>query len=473
MCSKEDISGVVEGEMISLKNTNSAHNVLASISEHSEKAWLLLLWLIILSERIAFTIWDKTGQSFIVIDSQFYYQSGLDLVRTGRLIYRGCPTALIMPGTSVLIGILSLFFQDGPDLMYATRILWFLMGSLVPLITYSALRLYTGHWAAFFGAAVYLLPWHVQIDCFLLTECPYYLFFALALFYTLKMGESKERKYIWCWSFSILAGLMFRPNILIFVLFSFAYLVLNHYSLQDIIKRAGILTIVLALFIIPWTIRNWQLYHAFIPVTYGANSPLLEGSYQGVDVPSDDELGTFGRNFDVYSVVSDKRPDLIDKEGHVYDPEMQQYADMLVAGELAHFRLNAWRKLRPLSFLKSYLYVKPRLILNWVWYYMELGGISFDTAHRMRQLGLLFCMLSVGLSLKRKRYVKQTAFLAISYIINVFILASSYVIDRYAQMIMPYRYLLGGIGLQLILETFEKERRKKGIHKGEISEVDC
>lgn len=434
------------------------------INISGEQWWLFLLWLLVLSERIAFTIWDKTGQSFIVSDSEYYYQSGLDLIRTGRLIYRGCPTALIMPGISVLIGLLSLVFSEGLPLLYSIRVLWLLMGSLVPLILYRTMRLFSGHWPALLVAAVYLMPWHVQIDCFLLTECPYYLFFSLALYYTLKMGEDDSLRLVWCWAISVLAGLMFRPNILILVVFSFVWLIIRQkYTWREIGRRAIVLCTVLAIFIIPWTIRNWHLYHAFIPVSYGAANPLFEGTYQGVDIPTEKEMGEYLPGFDAYAAVSAKRPDLVDVDGNVFNPEMQQYVDMLVVGELAHFRLRAWWGLRPTSFLTSYLYVKPRQIVNWVWYYIELGGISFAAAHRMRQMGFLFCICSVCLSVKRKRFVKQTVFLASAYFANLYLLASSYAIDRYAQMIMPYRYLLCGFGLELLITEIRDLHKRRGI----------
>lgn len=435
-----------------------------STTKLSGEQWcLILLWLLVLSERIAFTIWDQTSQSFIVSDSEYYYQSGLDLIRTGRLIYRGCPTALIMPGISALIGLLSLVFPEGVPLLYSVRVLWILMGSLVPVVLYRTLRLYTGHWPALLASAVYLMPWHVQIDCFLLTECPYYLFFALALYYTMKMGEDDSYRYVWGWAISVLAGLMFRPNILVFIVFSLAWLILiQKYTWKELGYRVAVLCVVLGVFLVPWTIRNWQLYHAIIPVSYGSANPLYEGTYQGIDIPTEQEMGEYLPGFDAYAAVSAKRPDLLNADGKVYNPEMQQYVDMLVVGELAHFRLRAWLGLNPTSFLKSYLYVKPRQIINWVWYYIELCGISFIAAHKMRQIGCFFCILSVCISIRRKRYVMQTVFLSVAYCINLYLLASSYAIDRYAQMIMPYRYLICGFGLELLSVVIKGIRRRSG-----------
>ena len=419
---------------------------------------MLLLWLIVILERFAFTIWDKTSQSFIISDSLNYYRSGIDLMQTGRLIYRGCPTALIMPGISVLIGTLSLIFPEGSALIYAIRTFWILMGSLVPLFIYKALRLYTGKLAAIIGASVYLFPWHVQIDCFLLTECPYYLFFAISLYLTLRMRGRRDPLSIWLWAFSILAALMFRANILIFAVFCFFYFgVFLRFPGKELIHCAAVLCFALALFIVPWSIRNYHLYHAFIPVTYGASNPMFEGTYQGEAFPTDDEVYALDPTFNVYAKVSAKRPDLLDSEGHVFNPEMQQYVDMLVAGELAHHRLQSWWTLRPLSLLKTYFYTKPRMILNWVWYYIELCGISYSVAHRLRQFGLFFCLLTAVLSFYKKKHQRLVTFLWLSYLLNLYILSTSYAVDRYAQMIMPFRYLLCGLGFDLLITSIFKK----------------
>ena len=428
----------------------------------SDAGLMLLLWLAVIAERLLFTAMDRTEYSMIVSDSSFYYQSGLDLIRTGQLIYRGYPTALIMPGISVLIGLLSLVFPEGLPLMYAIRFLWILMGSLVPLFLYRSIRLFAPKGCALLGSTVYLMPWHVQIDCFLLTECPYYLFFAMAFFYMLKMGEDARPRWTLFYALSVFGALMFRANILIFTAFTLLYLLVFKPRFRALLpRRALTVFLVLALFMVPWSIRNYRLYHAFIPVTYGAGNPLWEGTYQGEDPPSDEEIAALGEDFDAVAVLAEKRPDLLDAQGRVHDVRTTQYVEILINREIGLYRLRTWWRLRPLGLLKSYLYVKPRSILNWVWYYIELPVISIAAAHRLRQLGFLFCALSFVLSFVLKKHRGPIVFLTAAYFINLLLLGTSYAIDRYAQMIMPYRYLLMGLGLELLWEALRRLRRRK------------
>ena len=135
--------------------------------------------------------------------------------------------------------------------------------------------------------------------------------------------------------------------------------------------------------------------------------------------------------------------------------------EILINREIGLYRLRTWWRLRPLGLLKSYLYVKPRMILNWVWYYIELPVVSIAMAHRLRQLGFLFCGLSFVLAFALKKHRRLIVFLTVAYFLNLLLLSTSYAIDRYAQMIMPYRYVLLGIGLDLLRDAWRRIRQKK------------
>ena len=398
---------------------------------------LLLLWLLAFGLRMLYSLWDQTAYSLIISDAVNYYRSGLDFIRTGRILFRGRPTALIMPGTPVLIGLVSLLFPEGPSLLWALRILWMFMGSLVPLFLYRSLRLFAPRWCAFAGSLVYLLPWHVEIDGYLLTECPYYLFFAMALYFTLKLGEEDRARDRWGYALSTLAALMFRPNILIFTVFSFLYWLIRRRSGKEFLRRGVLLCAVLAVFIVPWTLRNARLYHDFIPVSYGAWNPMMEGSFQG-GAPSSEEMYALEPEFNPYTVLREERPDLINGEGQALNPELQEYATMRVNREVGRHRLRLWWKTDPVGLLKAYLYIKPRSVLNWVWYYIE-WGIPIPAAHDLRILGFCFCGLSFVLAFVLKKHRRLIAFLTFTYFANLLLLSTSYVIDRYAQMLMPYR----------------------------------
>ena len=65
------------------------------------------------------------------------------------------------------------------------------------------------------------------------------------------------------------------------------------------------------------------------------------------------------------------------------------------------------------------------------------------------------------LSLALKKHRRLILFLTFTYFANLLLLSTSYAIDRYAQMIMPYRYLIMGLGLDLLRELAARLRAKR------------
>ena len=425
----------------------------------SERLDPALIWAVMLAERILYSIWDKTYFSIANADSTGYYASGLYFARTGTICYPPeVPTALVMPGTTVGIGLLALVFPDGPALVWAIRIVWILLGSLTPVYIYKSVRLFAPRIWAILAAAAYLLPWYVEIDGFLLSECPSYLLFSIALYYGLKIGEGdSSRNAAMKYGLAVLAGTLFRANTLLLLVFMTGWWILRgRLSVREVLSRLAVAGMLLALFLVPWTIRNYRLFYNFIPVTYGSSNPVYEGTFRGEGFPTYEELEERNDGYDVNAVVRAQHPELYQDDGTLIHDYLWQYEGSLCAGVLAKYRMNLWFQLRPGSFLKSYLYLKPKWILNWVWYYVEIMGISLETACRIRQINLLLCLLGGITALCLKRFRKITLFLGITYVINLYIVASSFPIDRYAQAIMPYRIILGGISCYLLYLGFQR-----------------
>ena len=85
-------------------------------------------------------------------------------------------------------------------------------------------------------------------------------------------------------------------------------------------------------------------------------------------------------------------------------------------------------------------------------------GISLQTAVRLRQGNLLLCLLAAVLSLVRKKLRRPVWFLGLAYVVNLYIVAASLPLDRYGQAIMPYRLVLGALGLYLIADFLRGRR---------------
>ena len=218
-------------------------------------------------------------------------------------------------------------------------------------------------------------------------------------------------------------------------------------------KRVLIVCLILAVFIVPWTIRNYYHFNDFVPVTYGAANPLMEGTYQ-YEFPEifDDSIpeARFREKFGHY----------YDENGQLKDPEVQEYLNSMLYKEQAKYRIKTWMNYDLGSFLKTYFVMKPRLILNWAWYWSDFG---YEIIQMLRRINCLFCIFTVILAFVVKRFRFAVSYLTISYIINLLMICTSLAIDRYAQMIMPYRYLIAGIGIYLVADILYSIFKKKGL----------
>ena len=150
-----------------------------------------------------------------------------------------------------------------------------------------------------------------------------------------------------------------------------------------LLRRAGVLALALLLFLVPWTLRNARAFGAFVPLTYGAGQPMLQGTYQGEGFPLDEELDyetnvhqvMLSRYAAYYRDEAQPREAdtdsayalLYDPLGEVKDEQNAQYLSMQRDGLKARYRLRRWWERSPGSLLKSYLLIKPRWTLNWAW----------------------------------------------------------------------------------------------------------
>jgi hypothetical protein len=305
----------------------------------------------------------------------------------------------------------------------------------------------------------------------LLTETPYMFFLSLSVYETLYLGECFEKKHAIRYLLVYMAGLMFRTNMLLLPLFTGVYLLCRHMSFRVLLKPAAVLCCALLLFVVPWTVRNYLQFGAFIPITYGGGNPFLLGTYQGEGYPSDEELDY---ETNVSNVIharyasyfrAEKQPwtadqdtayyiEHFDPDGEVKELKNAQFLSLQADGIKAKYRVREWRQRDLTGFLKSYLLIKPRWLLNWSWAWEEAFHVPYQTLHRLSQVNAVFCVLTVLLSLAKKKYRAPVLFLSISYLVSIYLYATAFVSDRYASTLMLFRYALAGFGISLLLERW-------------------
>ena len=395
-------------------------------------------------------------------DDVAYIRSGIVFAQSGVIsVWTDCPTALIMPGTTLVAGAMSLLFGEGVAYLTAVKLLWMLLGSLSAWFLYKAMRLYLpGGWALFAAAAL-LMPNRAWMDTIFSTETPYTFFFLANFYYMLKLRWDRSLRCTLLYSLSFVLALMFRANIVVMPVFALVYLLLCRVDRRELARRGLLFLALAALCLAPWTIRNYRVFDAFIPISYGAGNPTLKGSYQGTTAPADETLD-YETNVD--RVLRDKYARYYDENGDFLTASYEQYVGAMADRLKAAYRMRVWAERDPGGFLRAYLWEKPTCMLTWIYYWGPWQEQILPFANLLSKLNFIVCALGVPAAFYMKRKREILVFLCAAYWVNLYIIGMSYAVERYAALLMPLRYMAGAVSLYLLcaLPRFLRERRHAG-----------
>ena len=418
--------------------------------------WSILLLLIVIIVLHCFTFLELGFDYNLNSDDISYINSGVTFFKTGQITMHGDISAQIMPGMTFLIAFFCLIFGTGSLLMLSLKVFWIFMGILSVFVLYKIIRLYTNQYVATFGCIFFLSLDYIWMNNLILTETPFILTFMLLIYHSLKLSLNKKTKdYIMIIVWYILC-LFIRPNIALFPIFLFIYLIICKYDIKLLLKQAFIAGGILLLVLIPWIYRNYKLFDAFIPLTYGTGNPLLLGTYQGYGYPLDEEL-------DYKTNVDDK----MSKEMRKYLNEevdqknyLKRYYLLEYDGMKARYRMSEWWKRDKVSMLKSYLIEKPKILIKSNFYWDKLFDVDakYLTWFRKIEIGF-FIFFSLFLLIIRKN-VKEGIFIMSLYLYHIALYSYTYAFSRYAITLYFLRYIIIGIGIYQFL-VFIKKRRKK------------
>ena len=412
------------------------------LREHRAALFILLLLL-----AVRLIALDSLGRDYgLQSDDLSYLKSGIYFAKTGTLImHEEYPSAQIMPGMTWLIALFVRIFGEGDTLWLSLKLLWIAMGTLTAWFVYRSVNLFAPKWCAVVPMLFLFREDFVWMDNLILTETPFQLSLAAMVYFTLRMGRKGDWGSFWGCLISYMAGLMLKANIVLYPLFAFVYLLIAKYDRKLLAKQCAVVAAAGLCFVIPWSLRNYHQFHAFIPLTYGAGNPTLLGTYQGQDYPADEELDY---ETNVEAVVRERYADYYQEDGTV-QPRYTRYVSLQRDAIQARYRQEVWFHRNPRIMLYSYLFLKPKMLIQGVFYWKRV----FDTPRTMpdllQQLDWYACIFAVAASwiLRRKRLI--TGFLAITYLGNVYLYAMTYAFDRYNASLMCLRFMLIGVGLSL------------------------
>lgn len=421
--------------------------------------YLLLLLALLVLERIAALCILGVDYN-LANDDIGYIGSGIHFVTDGIVsIYSAQPSAMIMPGMTWLLALMTKLFGTETAYWLAVKLLWIAMGTATAYVVYRAALLLTEQrWCGLLAAAAFLMPNVAWMDNVVLTETPYFLCLTLTVYLTLLMERTDSKKVFAGYCVAYMCGVLLRPTIVVMPVFSLAYLFLRKADRMLLLRRMICGIVILLLFLVPWTARNYHHFDAFIPMTYGTGNPMLLGTYQGFGYPLDEEL-----DYDSYvePVFREKYGDYLDDAGEPLDPVHRQYLTLEKDGVKADYRMQVWWEENPISMLLSYLVIKPGAMLVKSFYWVELFGIPSIVPDVLRVLNFFLCCVTILLAWKRKELRWELGFLTFVYWFYIYAIAMTYSFSRYGETLMSIRYVMGAVGIYWLWEAYRNRKEHK------------
>ncbi|MNU89766.1 hypothetical protein D3C71_796160 [compost metagenome] len=334
-------------------------------------------------------------------DDVRYLRSGQYLLEQGKLIYYNPVTTLsafIMPGLPILIAGIMKVFGTGDAGIYAFRIFQALLTSAsVGLVYLIANRLF-GKRTAKIGiilAAAYV-PIYYAGDLILTETC--FTFFLLLLTYLLLIALRKNRirDYVFL-GLAIAAAIYFRPTAAMLPLVIGLIWLFRREKLKLILRNTIILGLTLIIFLSPWWIRNYQVFHQFIPLTNSSANPLLLGMLINGQEPQD----FIQEHAQIYQTYR-----------HGSEDQQKELAMMIFNYQITH---------HPVTFGAWLVFGKLIRLIIVPFYWAPIFGIPFWLAALQHVLYLIFSIAGLWKML-RHRTSAHYGFLAIvAYFVVIYL----------------------------------------------------
>lgn len=393
-------------------------------------------------------------------DDLSYIISGIEFLKTGTITMHGYVSAQIMPGMTFLIASVSLLFGEGYKLYLALKILWLIMSIFSMIGVYKIINLYAKKIFAVIGTSFLLCIDFIWMDNLILTETPFMFCFIWMIYYSIRLVENGLWKNFYFLMIFYILSIMFKANIAIYPIFLFIYMLIKKYNFKLIIKQGLIGALIVICVLTPWAIRNYLQFGKFIPLTYGIGNPLLLGTYQSNNSPSDEVLDY---KTNVENKMSEEMRYYLSDKVEKYNKMTGYYSSK--ADEMkAKYRMKYWWNTDKVSMLKNYLIGKPIILIYNSFYWKEVFNIPISWNLLIRKIDIVLFAFSIIMILLNKKNWKEMIFLLIVYGGQILLYSYTFAFDRYGQTLYFIRFIIIGIGLQALFDLL----KRKEIIKNEV-----
>lgn len=388
-------------------------------------------------------------------DDVKFIRSAWTLANTGNYTFHKppSPTVFMMPGLPYTLAFLMKIFGEFGGIT-ALRIVQAILQVLSLLLIFFTAR-------NIFNSKIAIASVIMDVACIseiwvpnlVLTET-FFKFFVLCLVYfSLYALEENKTKYYILGGLALGFAVLFRPTIALYPILILIMWIIKKVKFKEALKYTVIVIAVFSVVMSPWWIRNYIIFHRFIPFTMATGNPMDQGTFIDYNKKS--------RNTDGldYSEFRPKNRDVSELERN----------DLDVAE--AKFRLKKLFPKQPFKYIYWYTIGKTWKQIDSPFYWRETFGIGITIPKFYHRFLLIIGALGVIMYLmkKGKNIHAVLPFMVIIYFILVYL--PFFAMSRYFYPAVPYLLMFNAYFIINIAQKFniKAQLNKKNSKYGTVT----
>ena len=380
-------------------------------------------------------------------DDVKFIRSAWNLVQTGNYTFHRPPeaTVFMMPGLPyTLAALMGMFGEFGG--ITALRLLQAVVQVLsLLLIFFTARKLFNSKVGIIAVILDLFCISEIWIPNLILTETFFKFFVLLMVFFSIYALETGKKRYYALGGLFLALATMFRPTIVIYPVLILIMWIIKKVKFKDAIKYTAVVIGVFAIMLSPWWIRNYSIFHRFIPLTLATGNPMLQGTFINYD------QGNNSVNDLLYSNYSIKAPSLTEIQKNDLEISLSKY------------RISVLLPQQPMKFIMWYTVGKGWIQINSPFYWKEIFGESYGVALIYYFVVLGSAILGIITYLANKNKNKNKLAILPIILIVYFILAylPFFTMCRYFYPAMPYVIIFAAYFILISYSKIKKSLEKK------------
>lgn len=351
-------------------------------------------------------------------DDVKFIRSAWTIVSTGVYVYHRPPnpTTFMMPGLPYTLAFFTLIFGKLPGLVAFRIFQAFLQTLCLILIFFIGRKIFNSK----VGIVAVLLELfyipEIWVPNLILTETLFKFFVLLLVYFSIYAIEKNELKYYILGGISWGLAALTRPTIALFPLVILIMWILRKYSFKDILKYTIVVAITFSIVLGPWWIRNYNIFHEFIPLTEASGNPMLQGTY----------------------INYDRTGDTLDYSGFNYSKTLSERESNKVEIAISKYRLKNLISKNPLGYIYWYTIGKTIHQIGTPFYWIIIYDISSRSATIYHLMLLVFALLGYILFFRNKQRNKMGTLLFLTIIYFIVVYLPFFAFSRYFYPAMPF-----------------------------------